>query len=132
MKMKSNRAAQRLDHAPQPMLAVRQRHHLDFGAGQIAIGWDEAHRRDRVGQQKPGRLAVAEQRLVDGASRRTLSAQADAARQVALRVGVHEQHALALLGKDVARLMAVVVLPTPPFWLATAMTLATRVSFSVI
>ena len=53
-----------------------------------------------------------------------LAFEPDAARQVALRVDVDEEDASVREGERAARLMAVVVLPTPPFWLATAMTRA--------
>ena len=49
-----------------------------------------------------------------------LALLADAAREIALRIDVDEQHALFGEGERAARLMVVVVLPTPPFWLATA------------
>ena len=45
-------------------------------------------------------------------------------RQVALRVHVDAQHAVARSANAAARFSVVVVLATPPFWLANAMTLA--------
>ena len=42
--------------------------------------------------------------------------------RVALRVQVDDEHPRAVLGQQAARLTAVVVLPTPPFWLAIVMT----------
>ena len=55
-----------------------------------------------------------------GAAR--LALDAEPGRGVALRVEVDDQHMLADGGSAVPRLMAVVVLPTPPFWLAIAST----------
>ena len=48
---------------------------------------------------------------------------ADAAGEIALRIDVDEQDApLGDARATAARLMVVVVLPTPPFWFATATT----------
>ena len=59
---------------------------------------------------------VGGQGLVDGAGRCGLAFEPDAAREVGLRVHVDEEHALFRQGERGApRLMAVVVLPTPPF-----------------
>jgi hypothetical protein len=49
---------------------------------------------------------------------------AAAGRGVALRIEVDQQHALADSARQAERLTAVVVLPTPPFWLVTASILA--------
>ena len=97
---------------------------LDFGAGEVAIGGDEAEaidagrddERARVGERLGGR-----ERVVDRAAGRGLALLSDAAREVALRIDVDEEDALVRrAASDAARLMVVVVLPTPPFWLATA------------
>ena len=56
--------------------------------------------------------------------RATWSLQADAAGEVGLRIDVDERgRAAPASASEAARLMAVVVLPTPPFWLATAIIL---------
>ena len=46
-------------------------------------------------------------------------AQADG--EAGLRVSIHQQHLLSGLRQPMPKLAQVVVLPTPPFWLATAM-----------
>ncbi len=52
----------------------------------------------------------------------------EAGRQVRLRVDVDAQDPQAVLASAPARLIAVVVLPTPPFWLAIAITFVTGAS----
>ena len=89
--------------------------------GQIAVGRDERESGDGRRQQKRrGSSTSVGQRLVDRAGCRRLPLQANAARQIALRVHVDEEDALVRERQRGGRLMAVVVLPTPPFWLATA------------
>ena len=50
----------------------------------------------------------------------------EAAGGVALGVGIDDQDRMSLAAREAARLMAVVVFPTPPFWLAIAKTLLKR------
>ena len=57
---------------------------------------------------------------------------ADAAREVALRIDVHEQDTPVRSASEAARLMAVVVFPTPPFWFATATILPIRCLYRVL
>lgn len=45
---------------------------------------------------------------------------AHAAGRVALRIAVDKERLFSAAARDAARLIAVVVLPTPPFWLAIA------------
>ena len=72
-----------------------QRHELDFGAGEIAVGRDQAHQLDGRGQDEGRRiLDVAGQRVVDGAGGGGLALETDPAGQVRLRVHVDEEDAL--------------------------------------
>ena len=71
------------------------------------------------GARVGGRLG-RRQRVVDGAGRRGLALLADAAGEVALRIDVDEQDALVGQRQGRGQVDGVVVLPTPPFWLATA------------
>ena len=74
------------------------------------------------------------QRVVDRCRLRTrLPFLADAARQVALGIDVDQQDALDRpTAREAARLMVVVVLPTPPFWLATATIRATVIGLTAL
>jgi hypothetical protein len=89
--------AQRQEEIAEAALAMRQRDELDFRAGEIAIGGNQPHilhaRLEDEGGGIVDRIRRGE-RLVDGAGRRGLPFQADAAREVALRVHVDEQDAL--------------------------------------
>ena len=74
----------------------------------------------RVGIDFVGDRGVAEQRPVDGLCP-SIGGEAERAGGIGLRVEVDEEHARARAARQAARLTEVVVLPTPPFWLATAM-----------
>jgi hypothetical protein len=83
--------AQRLEHALQSPLTLGERDEFDLGAGQIAIGGNQIEvvhlrRQDVVAIQ-----VSADQRFVGSAVQRALPLEADAARQVSLRVNVHQQ-----------------------------------------
>ena len=103
------------------MLALGQRDHLDLGAGEVAI---RRHQRQVLDARRAGQTTTGGRRPSAAPHRRSrlgaLRLRADAARQIALRIDVDQQDLRPASASDVARLMAVVVLPTPPFWLATA------------
>ena len=89
--------AERRDESPQLRFAAGQRDHFDFCARQIAIGRQYRQVGDRRRENKfvgiPECGAVAgRQNVVDGASGRALPAEADAARQIGLRIDVNKQH----------------------------------------
>ena len=93
----------------------------------MAIGRDD---REVIDARSAGRTradvgASLGERLVDGARRGAdCPFRPSAAREIGLRIEVDEQDALARPSRArPPRLMAVVVLATPPFWLATAMIL---------
>ena len=67
-----------------------------------------------------GQVGVTQQDLVE---RETVVAfrNSKASGRVALGIGVDEKNLRSLAAREAARLMAVVVLPTPPFWFAIAM-----------
>ena len=86
----------------QTFLTAADRHHLDLGAREVAIGRDQREPFDGGLQDEGMRVCdgfVTRQRIVDGPGRRALSFQADAARQVALGIGVDDEHPLACLRK---------------------------------
>ena len=68
--------------------------HLDLGAGEVAIGRNQRQVLDLRRQHERLGRAIGQQRLVDGAAVGALAFQADAARQIALRIDVDEQDPL--------------------------------------
>ena len=87
--------------------------------------WFAGHQREAARVDRRRSAAAASQSpsstsVVERCERALVDAAAH--RRVALRIDVDQQHAPLGRGERAARLTAVVVLPTPPFWLATAMT----------
>ena len=88
--------AQRREKSAKLRLASWKRDHLDFRAGQIAIGRDdgqlrrEARHHEGVGISD-GRAVGCRQDVVNGAGGRFLTAQADAAGHIGLRIDIDEQ-----------------------------------------
>jgi hypothetical protein len=84
--------AQRIEHALQPPLAILERHQLDFCAREVLIRSDQREVVDARRLDERLRRAVGEQRLVGGPRLRPLTAIADAAREIALRIDIDKQH----------------------------------------
>ncbi len=77
--------------------------------------------RDSVGRMASA-ASDAEQEVVDGEAF-FVAGEAETAGGIGLGVAVDKEGGRPSSARAAARLMAVVVLPTPPFWLTTAMTL---------
>ena len=103
MKMWSKRSRSGVEEAPQLRFAAGQRDHLDFGAGEIAIGGQDEQIRNVVARMKSSGISGAavgrRQRVIDGSAAARLSPQADAAGQVALGIDIDEQN-LASVGGE--------------------------------
>jgi len=98
------------------MLALRKRNEIDFRAREIPIRRDEREAGNARGKNEGGRVVdVGGERLVDGARRRGLPLQSDPAGQVRRGSMSTSNTRWSARASDAARLMAVVVFPTPPF-----------------
>ena len=85
-----------VDDRPEPMLAVGERHELDLGTREVAIGGDQGQIANRrLEDEGRGVGGVSRQGVVDAAAGGGLAFEADPAGEVALRVEVDEQDALA-------------------------------------
>ena len=93
---------------------------FEIGADEVGYGRDDGEVFDRGLQRGLCQRGVAGEQSVAAAPAQ-LMADAEAGAGIALRVDVDEQDLRPPTARAEARLMAVVVLPTPPFWLATAM-----------
>ena len=117
--------AQRLEERAETAIAIGERDQLDLGAGEIAGRRD--HERGcatLVARMKSSADGfVGRERLIDGAARRRL---VPSGRGRSWRCLGGRRRRAASGDRRVRRrlptLMAVVVLPTPPFWLVTAIT----------
>ena len=110
--------ADRAEPLAQAGLGALDPRKLDGGAGQVAARRNEP---EVVGTRRAGGLGdrdLADQAVIGGRVRLAVATERDG--RVALGVEVDEQRLPAAAAKQAARLTAVVVLPTPPFWFATA------------
>ena len=88
--------AERRDEGAQPFLAVGECDELDLGAGEIAVGRDEAQAIDAGRDDERGgggKRNVGGQRVVDRAAGSGFAFLSDAAREIALGIDVDEQDA---------------------------------------
>ena len=84
--------AERIQHAPEAVLARQHADELDFGAGQVSVGRNQGQVVHPGRQEKGFGLGVGGQRLVDRSAGGRVSLQADAAREVSLGVDINKQH----------------------------------------
>ncbi len=100
---------------PQAVLAVLERHQFDVGADQVLVRGDGAEVVELGGLASPARRDLAHDDLI-GAVAVGIAQEAEAAGGVGLGIAIDQQRARRREeANDAARLMAVVVLPTPPF-----------------
>ena len=91
MKMNSKSRSQRVQLPLEPAFALEHRHHLDFGAREVAVGRNQVKVRDRC-RHDPGVADVlAHERFVGRPAGRPLPFQADATRQVSLRICIDQK-----------------------------------------
>ena len=121
--------AQRLQRALEPLLAAFLVHQLDLDRGQVDVARQQVEVLGRVHDRSPTRASL---RAALRWSRSRSSRLSTPLPMVALPCGSRStsRTRLGVRASAAARLTAVVVLPTPPFWLATAMmrAVAARVS----
>jgi hypothetical protein len=86
--------AQWIEEMLQPALAIGQRHELDLGTGQIAIGGHEVKPLDLRRHHERVGIAAGHQRLIDRPAAGALPFQTDTTREIALRIDVHQEHTL--------------------------------------
>src|SRR5215213_3173118 len=85
-----------IQKAPELRFAARQRHHLDFRAGEIPIGGNDAdvwHRclKNEVVGIFGRRSVCGSEHVVDGAGGSRSSSEADTAGHIGLRIDIDEQ-----------------------------------------
>ncbi len=95
---------------------------LDVGAHEVLVGRDDGEALEAGGLNGGGKVGVAEKGVIEGRSSGVLG-DPEAGCRVSLGIASMTRTWRSLAASDAARLMAVVVLPTPPFWLAIAITL---------
>ena len=103
----------------QPLRPLRIGEQLDLGPDEVALGGEQVEVRKARAHRGVAQRYQALEHLVGGDAV-PLPPQAGGA--VRLRVEVESKHTLLEAASAAPRLITVVVLPTPPFWFATATT----------
>ena len=86
--------AQRIEQTLQTTLAAVESDELDLGAGELAVGGKKRERVDAGREDERSRVGIVRHQRAVGAALAGATLQADAAREVGLRIHVDEQDAL--------------------------------------
>lgn len=115
-------SADGVDGVAELVLAAVEIDQLDGGADEIFAAGNELESIDLGGESRLCNGGVADEDVVDAVAG-FVAGEAEATGAVGLRITVDQERLSPSRARAAARLMAVVVLPTPPFWLTTARTL---------